>query len=485
MLNHPTGEERSGNVEPDPADKSGWMSRTLCDLVNAVRGTQEDFTEGSIGRAIILLSVPMVLEMAMESVFAVVDIFFVSRLGPDAVATVGVTESMVTLIYAVAVGLSMGTTALVARRIGEKKPEEAALTAFQAIVVGLIASLPVAVLGIFFASDLLAGMGMDRQVAQANFMFTAVLLGGNAVIMLLFIINAVFRSAGDATAAMRVLWLANGINIILDPCLIFGWGPFPELGIAGAAVATTIGRGAGVVYQFWMLFHRGGRLSLTRKEMRLDPQLIWKLVRISLGGIGQFVISTSSWIGLMRIMAVFGSTSLAGYTIAVRIIIFAILPSWGMANAAATLVGQNLGAGKPDRAERSVWLTAVANMVFLGALGVVFILFSEFFIRLFTNEPAVVAIGADCLRILSYGYLVYALGMVIIQAFNGAGDTVTPTVINLFCFWLFEVPMAYALALPLGLDERGVFIAIVVAETVMGIVAAIVFRRGRWKSREV
>ena len=452
---------------------------------NAVRGTQEDFTEGSIGRAIVLLSIPMVLEMVMESVFAVVDIFFVSKLGSDAVATVGVTESMLTLVYAVAVGLSMGTTALVARRIGEKRPEDAALAAFQAIVVGLIASLPVAVLGILLAPQLLVAIGLDPSVAAENHLFTAVLLGSNVVIMLLFIINAVFRSAGDAATAMRVLWLANGLNIVLDPCLIFGWGPFPELGVAGAAVATTIGRGTGVIFQFWVLFRRGGRIRVTGREIRIVPPVMWKLVRISLGGIGQFVISTSSWIVLMRIMAVFGSVSLAGYTIAVRIIIFAILPSWGMANAAATLVGQNLGAGKPERAERSVWLTALANGIFLGVVGVVFFLFSDFFVRLFTDDPGVVAIGADCLRILSYGYLVYALGMVIIQAFNGAGDTTTPTIINFFCFWLFEIPLAYLLALPLGLDERGVFIAILAAETMLGIAGAILFRRGRWKHREV
>lgn len=479
--------EKQKDESPVPAAdlNGGWIGRIWRDVRNAVRGTQEDFTEGSIGRAIVLLSIPMVLEMVMESVFAVVDIFFVSKLGSDAVATVGVTESMLTLVYAVAVGLSMGTTALVARRIGEKRPEDAALAAFQAIVVGLIASLPVAVLGILLAPQLLVAIGLDPSVAAENHLFTAVLLGSNVVIMLLFIINAVFRSAGDAATAMRVLWLANGLNIVLDPCLIFGWGPFPELGVAGAAVATTIGRGTGVIFQFWVLFRRGGRIRVTGREIRIVPPVMWKLVRISLGGIGQFVISTSSWIVLMRIMAVFGSVSLAGYTIAVRIIIFAILPSWGMANAAATLVGQNLGAGKPERAERSVWLTALANGIFLGVVGVVFFLFSDFFVRLFTDDPGVVAIGADCLRILSYGYLVYALGMVIIQAFNGAGDTTTPTIINFFCFWLFEIPLAYLLALPLGLDERGVFIAILAAETMLGIAGAILFRRGRWKHREV
>jgi putative MATE family efflux protein len=455
------------------------------DVVLAVRGTQEDFTEGRLGRAVLLLSVPMILEMVLESVFAVVDIFFVSRLGPDAVATVGVTESMLTLVYAVAIGFAMGTTAMVARRIGEKRPREAARTAVQAIAVGVIASLPVAVAGIWFAPELLRLMGVAPDVVRTNAMFTAVLLGSNVVIMLLFIINAVFRSAGDAAVAMRVLWLANGLNIILDPCLIFGWGPFPELGITGAAVATMIGRGTGVVFQFWILARGRGRIRIRRDDIRLIPRVMARLVRVSLGGIGQFVISTSSWIGLMRIMAVFGSQSLAGYTIAIRVLIFTLLPSWGMSNAAATLVGQNLGAGKPERAERAVWLSAVANMAFLGLTAIVFILFAPFFIRLFTSEPEVVRIGADCLRVLSYGYLVYALGMVVIQAFNGAGDTVTPTWINFFCFWLLELPLAYALAIVLGIGERGVFYAILASESVMGIAGTVLFRRGRWKKREV
>jgi putative MATE family efflux protein len=454
-------------------------------MVLAVRGSDEDYTTGGLGRAILLLSIPMILEMVLESVFAVVDIFFVSKLGPEAVATVGVSESLLTLVYALAIGFSLGTTAMVARRIGEKRPDAAAVAAVQAITVGIIASLPVAGAGIFFAPGLLKLMGMAPEIAEANYMFTAVLLGGNVVIMLLFIINAVFRSAGDAAVAMRVLWLANGINIILDPCLIFGWGPFPELGIAGAAVATTIGRGIGVLLQLVVLARSKNRIRITRQALRIVPSVMIRLTRVSLGGIGQFIISTSSWIGLVRIIAAFGSEALAGYTIAVRIVMFTILPSWGMANAAATLVGQNLGAKQPDRAERSVWLSAAANMAFMGLVAIVFILKAEFFIRLFTSEPGVVAIGSDSLKIMSYGYLVYALGMVVVQSFNGAGDTFTPTVINLFCFWLFELPLAYLLALKLDLGIRGVFFAILAAETAMGIVAAVIFRRGRWKTRQV
>jgi len=480
-----TDEEESNTPAPETAPEGGRIRRLWRDVVLAVRGSEQDFTEGGLGRAILLLSVPMVLEMVMESVFAVVDIFFVSKLGPDAVATVGVTESLLTLVYAIGIGLSMGTTALVARRIGEKRPREAALTAVQAIAVGVVASLPIALAGIVFAPDLLRAMGMDAAVADKNATFTAVLLGGNVVIMLLFIINAVFRSAGDAAVAMRVLWLANGLNVVLDPCLIFGWGPFPELGITGAAVATTIGRGIGVVWQFWLLAHHKGRVRVTRDLLHFAPRVMARLVRVSLGGIGQFVISTSSWIGLMRIMSVFGAESLAGYTISVRIIMFTLLPSWGMSNAAATLVGQNLGAGKPDRASRSVWLTAVANMAFLVMVAAVFIAWAEFFMKLFTDVPGVVAVGSDCLRVLSFGYLGFAMGMVLTQAFNGAGDTATPTAINFFCFWMLELPLAYVLALHAGLNERGVFFAIVASDTAFSIIGTIVFRRGRWKTRQV
>lgn len=453
----------------------------LRDLADAVRGTERDYTKGSIGRAILLLAVPMMLEMAMESVFAVVDVYFVSSLGASAVATVGLTESVLTLMYAIAMGLSMATTALVARRIGEKDAAGAADAAVQAVLAALVASVPFALAGLFLARDLLALMGGDAWSIEHGYHYMAWMLGGNAVVMLIFIINAIFRGAGDAAIAMRVLWLSNGINLVLDPALIFGWGPLPEMGIAGAAVATTIGRGVGVLVQLWVLFRGAKHIRVVGEQIRVRADVMARLVRTSLGGIAQLIIATSSWIALVRIISEFGSEAVAGYTIAVRIFLFTLLPAWGISNAAATLVGQNLGAGQPERAERSVWLTGTANMVFLALVSLVYILFHEPLVRIFTAEPGVVAAGSECLKILAYGYIIYAWGMVMPQAFNGAGDTVTPTKINFFCFWLLEIPLAYLLAIELGAEERGVYWSIVVGETAAAIVAIALFRMGKWK----
>ncbi|MEZ5196023.1 MAG: MATE family efflux transporter [Bacteroidales bacterium] len=455
--------------------------KIIKDIREAIAGTEQDFTTGSIKRAIFLLSVPMVLEMVMESIFAVVDIFFVSRLGPEAVATVGITESLITIVYAIGIGLSMATTALVSRRIGEKNPEGAAMAAFQSIITGLFVSLLIAIPGILYASELLKLMGASEEIYTEMSSYTAIMLGGNAVIMLLFIINAVFRSAGDAAISMRVLWIANIINLILDPILIFGIGPFPELGIMGAAIATNTGRGLAVIYQFYLLFKGNGRVELLVKHISVHWQTIRSLLRLSIGGIGQNVIAMSSWIGLVRIISEFGSEALAGYTIAIRIIIFSLLPSWGISNAAATLVGQNLGAKRPDRAEKSVWAVGKVNMVAMGIISVVLILFPSVFIRLFIDDQMVIYSGALSLRILSYGFVFYGLGMVLVQALNGAGDTLTPTKINFFCFWLLEIPLAYLLAIYLGTGETGVYYSILAAESVMAITALWLFRRGKWK----
>ncbi len=463
----------------------GACIRLFRDLAEAIRGSEQDYTQGSIGRAILLLSVPMVLEMAMESVFAVVDIFFVAHIGPSAVATVGLTESILTLIYAVALGLSIGTTAMVSRRIGEKNNEEAANTAVQAVLVGVLASIPIAVIGIFFAKSAMKLMGGDAWVIEEGFKYTRWMLGGNVVIMLIFIMNAIFRGAGDAAVAMRVLWLANGINIVLGPTLIRGWGPFPEMGIEGAGIATTIGRGTGVLMQLFVLFRGARHIRVLRSHLRVHAVLMWRLIRVSLGGIGQFIIATSSWVGLVRIMSEFGSDSLAGYTIAIRITMFTFLPAWGLSNAAATLVGQNLGAKQPDRAERSVWLTGYATMAFMALVAGINIFLNEELVRIFTDDPEVIVVGAACLRIVSYGYLFYAWELVGMQAFNGAGDTMTPTRINLICFWIIEIPTAYLLAMKTSAGEQGVYWSIVIAESLAGLAAIVLFRRGKWKTRMV
>ncbi len=454
-------------------------------LREAVRGSKQDFTQGSIGRSIILLAVPMVMEMFMESLFAVVDVFFVSKLGADAVAAVGITESMMALLYALAIGLSMGAMAMVARRIGEKDPERAAVTAVRAISLAILLSLPIGAAGAFLAPKLLGLMGASAQVIKTGSRFTALILGANGIILLLFLINAIFRAAGDAAVAMRVLWVANSINIALNPCLIFGLGPFSRFGVAGSAVATTIGRGIGVLLQLYLLGTGKGRVSIRREHLRLEPAVMYRLARLSATGIFQALVGMASWIGLVRILTFFGSAAVAGYTIGFRIIIFALLPSWGMSNAAATMVGQSLGAGKPERGERAVWLACFYNMIFLGTLGLLFVVFAGRLIRVFTHDPAVIPYGVDCLRFISYGFLFYACGMVVVQAFNGAGDTFTPTIINLFCFWLWEIPLAYVLARVVGLGPRGVFASITIAFSTLAVVGVLVFRRGRWKEKKV
>jgi len=475
----------SSNISLWLLDRDANVARIWKAVMEAIAGTEKDLTTGKLSKAIFLLAIPMILEMIMESVFAVVDIFFVSKLGAGAVATVGITESLMTIVYSLAVGLSVATTALVSRRIGEKNPEGASIAAVQAIISGITVSLVISIPGILFAPDILKLMGASAEMLQSYSMYTSIMLGANVIIMLLFIINAVFRSAGDAAISMRILWLANMINIVLDPCLIFGWGPFPELGVVGAAVATNIGRGIAIVYQFYLLFQGKKRVKIKRRHWKINFGVMKKLIRLSLGGVGQSLIATSSWIGMVRIISVFGDQVMAGYTIAIRIVLFSILPSWGLANAAATLVGQNLGAKKPKRAERTVWQTGFINMAFMGIIALFFILIPGFFIRLFIDDPIVVASGTDCLRILAFGYVFYALGMVMVHAFNGASDTATPTFINLFCFWLFEIPLAYVLALPFGLEEKGVYIAILAAESAMTLTAVLIFRRGRWKTREV
>jgi putative MATE family efflux protein len=454
-------------------------------LRKAVQGTTEDYTEGSLNRAVFLLSVPMILEMVMESVFGILDVYFVGRLGADSVAAVGLTESLLTVVFAVAIGLCMSTTALVARRIGEKRPEEAALAAVQAVVVGVAVSVPFALVGVVWPRQLLALMGAPPSVVETGWGYAAWMLGGNLSILLLFLINAVFRGAGDATVAMRSLWIANGVNIVLDPCLIFGLGPFPELGVTGAAIGTTLGRAVGVAYQLRALGSARGRLRIERRHLRLDRGLMLHLVRLSLGGVGQFLIGTASWLGLVRILTTFGASALAGYTIALRIIVVALLPAWGMSNAVATLVGQNLGAGKPGRAERSVWIVGLYNMAFLLAVTGVFLWGAEPLIAVFSPDPSVQRLGAECLRVVSYGYAFYAWGMVLVQAFNGAGDTVTPTWINLGCYWLFQIPLALGLAQGLGLGPLGVFLAITLAESLLAVVGLLAFRRGTWKERSV
>ena len=465
---------------PIESHRTLWSS-----LAEAIRGSHQDYTTGSLNRAILLLAVPMVLEMVLESLFAVVDVFWVGRLGANAVATVGLTESMLSLVFAVAMGLSLSTTAMVARRIGEKDPEGAAVAGVQAIALGLFVSVAIGVPCLFFAPNLLRMMGASPKIVAMGSGYTRICLGGSGAVLLLFLNNAIFRGAGDAAIAMRLLWVSNIINLVLDPCLIFGWGPFPRLGVTGAALATFIGRSIGVGYQFYRLLKGTERIRILTRQIRLHGKVMLRLIRVSLTGILQFAIAHTSWIGLVRIVSIFGAAALAGYTIAIRVVIFVILPSWGLSNAAATLVGQNLGAGHPGRAEKAVWRTGLYNVIFLGAVGVFFVLFAEPVVRLFTQDPAVVPLGAACLRIVSYGNLGYAYFMVMMQAFNGAGDTITPTIVNFFGFWLFEIPLAYTLSIPLRMHSNGVFFSIAIAESAMAAASAILFKQGRWKKQKI
>lgn len=469
----------------EPVIQGNRIGSLWADLVRAIRGSEADYTQIPLGRAVLLLAVPMILELVMESTFALVDIYFVGSLGPSAVASVGLTETYLFLMYSIAMGLSMSVTAIVARRIGEKKKDEAASSAVQAIILALVVSVPFSVAGIFFAKDLLALMGGDEWVLTHGYRFTQWMLGGNAVIMFLFVINAIFRGAGDPAIAMRVLWIANLCNIVLDPTLILGLGPFPALGIQGAAIATTTGRSIGVMVQLYYLFNGGKHIRVLRQHLAVRWKVLMHIVRTSLGGVGQMIVAMTSWIFVMRILADFGSQVVAGATIAIRIMMFSMMPAWGMSNAVATLVGQNLGAQKPERAERAVWLTGVWTMGFLIVVAVVYFLFSSRLVNLFTQDAEVVSVGAKWLTIVSYSYFVYAWWMVSVQAFNGSGDTMTPTKINVVFFWLIQIPLAYTLAKSLGWGYPGVFWAIFVSETAVGLFTLWLFTRGRWKTVKV
>jgi len=451
----------------------------------AISGKETEFTTGSIRKAIFMLSIPMILEMLMESIFALVDIAYVSKVSVNAVATIGLTESVITLVYALAIGLSMAATAVVARRIGEKDVDGARIAAVQAIGLGVLISVVIGIIGIIYAKDILALMGGEPDLIAEGYGYTQFLIGGNITVVLLFLINAIFRGAGNASIAMWALVLSNGLNIILDPMFIFGFGPIPEMGVKGAAVATNIGRGTAVLFQLGILFFGWGKIKLMAKDLVLNLKVMVSLIKVSLGGIAQFLIGTSSWIFLMRIMSEFGSEVLAGYTIAIRVIMFTLMPSWGMSNAAATLVGQNLGAKQPDRAEQSVWKTGKYNAWFMGTVSLGYLIFAKTIISWFNTTPEVVKSGSLCLQIIALGYIFYAYGMVMTQAFNGAGDTRTPTKINFISFWLFQLPLAYISALVLGWGATGVFVAITLAEILIAVLAMIWFKKGKWKKVQV
>ncbi|WP_415835823.1 MATE family efflux transporter, partial [Corallococcus soli] len=474
--------ESSSPVASPPA--TGFRG-FLASLWLAVRGTTEDLATGPVDRAFLLLSVPMVLEMVMESVFALVDVIFVSRLGADAIATVGLTESVLTLYQTVPLGLAIGATALIARRVGEKDPERAARTAVQALGLGFALSIPMAILGAVFARPILLALGAAPGVLEHGVSYARLMLGGFPVIMLLFLFSAVLRGSGDATTSMRALWLANSVNIVLAPLFIFGLGPVPALGVLGAAVATTVGRSTGVMYQVYRLLKGNGRLELRRRHLCVEGDTLRSLLKLSGGATLQYLLSMSSWLVLMRIVATFGSAALAGYTLAMRVLLFVQQPSWGLSHAAGTLVGQSLGAGDTDRAERAAWRASFYTLGFLGLVSVGFLAFAQPLIHAFTPDPEVALHATRCLRIVSCSLALYAFVTVLPHAFNGAGDTTTPTLVNLVFSWGLQLPLAWLLAVPLGWGPSGAFAAIAITYGALGLASAALFRRGQWKLRHV
>ncbi len=489
------GQGMSTSTTPDPASEPAPPSETpplepvpegFWKIVGqALRGHHLDFTAVPLNRAVLLLAVPMVLEMVMESFFAVADVFFVGKLGKEAIAVVGITESLMTLIYSVAMGISIAATAIVSRRIGEKDPERAAHAAAQILILGFTVSAAIGVVMGYYAPQILSLMGADASVVALGTTFARIMLGGNMTVFLIFLINAIFRGAGDAVIAMRTLWLANILNILLGPCFIFGLGPFPELGVTGAAVATTLGRGIGVLYQIWHLTGHNGRLNVRLRHFRPDGEVLGNILRTAGSGTAQLLISTTSWVGLFKLLATFGNAALAGYTIAIRIVIFALMPAWGLANAGSTLVGQNLGAGRPDRAEAAVGVATRWNVLILGIVGLIFIALARPMVGLFTDDAAVLGYASQALWIVSLAFPLYAAGMCLEGAFNGSGDTWTPARLNFFCLWLGQMPIAWLLAVPCKLGPTGVFIAVPISFSVLAIWSLILFRRGRWKQQTV
>ena len=466
-------------------NKTSRRTSILNDLEAAIKGTEADYTKIKLNRAIFLLAVPMILELVMESIFALVDIYWVGKLGSSAVATVGLTETYMFLLYSVAMGLSMAITAIIARRIGEKKKGEAGVAAVQSIIIAFLASLPFMVLGLFFSKEMLGLMGGDAWSLEQGYVYTQWMLGGNAVIVFIFVINAIYRGAGDAAIAMWVLIIANSINLILDPILIFGWEFIPALGIEGAAMATNIGRGIGVLIQLWLLFKGGKHIRVTLSQLRLNTKVMLNIFKTSLGGIGQMIVSMTAWIFLMRILSDVGSEAVAASTIVIRLMMFTLMPAWGLSNAAATLVGQNLGAGHPERAESSVWKIGMYNMIFLIGVSVLYYFGNEWLMSGFTNDPKVIEIGGEWLRILSYSYFIYGWWMVAVQAFNGSGDTKTPTWINVVFFWIIQIPLAYLLAIHYNWSYSGVFWSVLVSESMVGVFTLWLFSRGKWKESKV